>query len=199
MKADTDQLGLFTPPAPDLPEGLRYQPDLISPEEEAALLTELAALPFQPFDFGGYLANRQVVSFGLRYDYGTHKVVEVAPLPTFLAPLRARIAAFAGHPPEAFVQVLINEYRVGAGVGWHRDRPQFGDVVGVSLLSPCPFRFRLKDGERWLRRTVEVEPRSAYLMTGPARTTWEHSIAPVEAHRYSITFRTLSEKGRRSL
>jgi alkylated DNA repair dioxygenase AlkB len=118
-------------------------------------------------------------------------VVEAAPIPNFLMPLWDKVAEFASRPASAFAQVLINEYREGAGIGWHRDKPQFEEVAGVSLLAPCSFRLRRKNGAKWDRKTIVVEPRSAYLMTGPARTQWEHSIPPVSAHRYSITFRTL--------
>ncbi|MER9614229.1 alpha-ketoglutarate-dependent dioxygenase AlkB [Mesorhizobium sp. M0207] len=177
--------------ADDLPEGFRYQPELITPDEEAALASQLATLPFQPFDFYGHLANRRVVGFGLRYDYDRGEVVEAPPIPGFLLPLREKVAAFARLPAETFVQVLINEYRPGAGIGWHRDKPHFEAVAGVSLLAACSFRLRRKNGTRWDRKTVTVDPRSAYLMTGAARNEWEHSIPPVAEHRYSITLRTL--------
>ena len=177
-----------------MPEGFRYHPDLLSADEEAALAGELAALPFQPFDFHGYQANRQVVGFGYRYDYDRRAVVEAAPFPSFLEPLRRKIAESFDRQAAAFRQVLINEYRPGAGIGWHRDKPQFDEVVGVSLLAPCVFRFRRKSGETWDRRTLTVEPRSAYLLTGPSRTIWEHSIPAIDRHRYSITFRTLAAK-----
>ncbi len=191
MKAAQTQADLFaTPPA--MPEGFRYQPNLIGQGDHDDLAALLATMPFKPFDFGGRLANRQVVTFGFGYDYGAHRLREAPPIPEALLPLRAKVAAFAGRPAEAFVQCLINEYREGAGVGWHRDRPHFGDVVGVSLLSASPFRFRLKQGDTWLRRTLTVEPRSAYLISGPARSEWDHSVPPVEAHRYSITFRTMA-------
>jgi alkylated DNA repair dioxygenase AlkB len=190
------QSELFAPVPAALPEGFRYQPELISAAEHDALAAILATLPFQPFDFGGYLANRRVVGYGLRYDYGERRVLETEPIPAFLEPLRQQVATFAGTPAEAFVQVLINEYLPGAGVGWHRDRPQFGEVVGVSLLSPCPFRFRLETGGSLERRTLTVESRSAYLLSGPARRQWQHSVPPVTEHRYSITFRTLAKKKR---
>jgi alkylated DNA repair dioxygenase AlkB len=177
----------------DLPEGFRYQPNLISAEEESELVRELQNLPFQPFDFHGHLANRRVVGFGLRYDYDRRAVVEATPIPDFLMPLRDKVAAFAGRPAPAFQQVLINEYREGAGIGWHRDKPHFEEVAGVSLLAPCNFRLRRKNGAKWDRRTIIVEPRSAYLMTGPARNYWEHSIPPLSGHRYSITLRTLRD------
>ncbi len=156
----------------DLPEGFRYQPELITAEEEAELVRQLESLAFQPFDFHGHLANRRVAGFGLRYDFDQRKVVEAPPIPAFLMPLRDKVAAFARLPADAFVQVLINEYRPGAGIGWHRDKPQFDAVAGVSLLAPCSFRLRRKNGTRWARETVILEPRSAYLMTGPARTEW---------------------------
>jgi alkylated DNA repair dioxygenase AlkB len=175
----------------DLPQGFRYQPDLITAEEESELVGELQNLPFQPFDFHGHLANRRVVGYGQRHDYDRRAVVEASPIPDFLMPLREKVAAFAGQPAPAFQQVLINEYRDGAGIGWHRDKPHFEGVAGVSLLAPCSFRLRRKNGAKWDRRTIIVEPRSAYLMTGAARNDWEHSIPPLSKHRYSITLRTL--------
>jgi alkylated DNA repair dioxygenase AlkB len=178
-------------PSIKAPEGFRYQPDLITPYEETELVARLEHLPFQPFDFHGHLANRRVVGFGLRYDYNQQRFVEAPPIPDFLLPLRAKVAAFAAQPADAFAQVLINEYRPGAGIGWHRDKPHFADVAGVSLLAACDFRLRRKTEKGWDRETIRVEPRSAYFLTGPVRTEWEHSIPPVNEHRYSITFRTL--------
>jgi alkylated DNA repair dioxygenase AlkB len=174
-------------------QGFRYRPDLIDAEDEAKLVERLGELPFQPFGFRGHLANRQVVGFGLRYDYGRREVIEAPPIPDWLTALQEMIGAFAGRPAEAFVQVLINEYQPGAGIGWHRDRPHFDEVVGVSLLAPCTLRFRRKTGETWDRQSMTVDPRSAYLLTGPSRTVWEHSIPPLGRHRYSITFRTLAQ------
>jgi alkylated DNA repair dioxygenase AlkB len=190
------QAELFAAPKA-APEGFRYHPDILSIEEEEALARELGALPFKPFDFHGYLANRQVVSFGYRYDYGSRSVVEAAAFPAFLVSLRRKVAAVFGRPEEAFRQVLINEYRPGAGIGWHRDKAQFDEVVGVSLLAPCSLRFRRKAGaasgrQTWERASLTVEPRSAYLLSGPARTIWEHSIPALDRLRYSITLRTLA-------
>jgi alkylated DNA repair dioxygenase AlkB len=184
------QPNLFAAPA-RLPEGFRYHPEVLSFEEEEALARELAALPFKPFDFHGYLANRQVVSFGYRYDYDRRAVVEAAPLPSFLVSLRRKVAATFDRPEDAFRQVLINEYRPGAGIGWHRDKPQFDEVVAVSLLAPCLLRLRRKAGVTWDRASLTVEPRSAYLLSGPARSEWEHSIPALDRLRYSITLRTL--------
>jgi alkylated DNA repair dioxygenase AlkB len=184
------QADLFGAPRGVL-EGFRYRPDLLTTDEEADLVRRLADLPFKAFDFHGHLANRRVVGFGLRYDYERRQVVEAPPIPGFLGSLQAKAAAFAGRPADAFAQVLINEYRPGAGIGWHRDKPHFDEVVGVSLLAACDFRFRRKAGSGWDRETTRLAPRSAYLLSGPSRNVWEHSIAPLDEHRYSITLRTL--------
>jgi alkylated DNA repair dioxygenase AlkB len=184
------QTDAFASPS-GLPEGFRYYPGVLSPEDEEALARELAKLPFKPFDFHGYLANRQVLSFGYRYDYDRRAVVEAAPFPSFLLSLTRKVGDTFGRPAEAFLQVLVNEYRPGAGIGWHRDKAQFDEVVGVSLLAPCNLRFRRKAGDTWDRASLTVEPRSAYLLSGPARREWEHSIPALDRLRYSITLRTL--------
>jgi alkylated DNA repair dioxygenase AlkB len=189
-RALPSQDDLFSAPV-GLPEGFRYHPGILSAEEAEALARELPSLPFKPFDFHGYLANRQVVSFGYRYDYDRRTVVEVAPFPPFLLALRRKISALFDRPEDAFRQVLINEYRPGAGIGWHRDKAHFDEVVGVSLLAPCSLRFRRKAGSTWERASLTVEPCSAYLLSGPARTVWEHSIPALDQLRYSITLRTL--------
>lgn len=176
------------------PEGLGYQPDLITPEEEQALLARMAELPFRPFEFQGFLGKRQTVSFGWSYRFDGSGLAPAEPIPAWLLRVRAKAAKFAGLQPEAIEHALLIEYGLGAGLGWHRDRPVFGDVVGISLLSAAPLRFRRKAGEKWERFTLMPEPRSAYLLRGPARSEWEHSIPPVETLRYSITFRTLKKR-----
>jgi alkylated DNA repair dioxygenase AlkB len=194
MRKQTDSQGELFEAAPvsTSPAGFTYWPDVIDGCEEAAIAARLAELPFKPFEYHGHLGNRRTVSFGLRYDYG-RQAVEAAPSPPdFLASLRERIARLAGQPPEAFVQALINEYRPGAGIGWHRDRPQFGLVAGASLLSSAVLRFRRRAGAGWDRASAPLAPRSAYLLSGPARRDWEHSIVSAETLRYSITFRTLA-------
>ena len=176
------------------PRGFRYQEEIVSEEEEAALAASLARLDLKPFEFHGHTGNRRVVSFGLDYDF-TRRPVEPAPeMPSFLDELLARAAAFAGCEKSAFRQVGVNEYRKGAGVGWHKDKPQFGIVVGVSLLAPATMRFRKADGARWIRISHALHPRSVYILSGEARTEWEHSVPPVAQLRYSINFRTLAEK-----
>ena len=184
-----EQLSLLEP-ASDLPEGFAYREDFVSAQEEAGLVPYIAGLELREFEFHGYLGKRRVASFGLRYDFSDMAVHEAAEIPDFLLPLRDRAADFAGLAPEALVHALVTEYTPGAAIGWHRDRPVFGDVIGVSLGSACRFRFRRKRGESWERKSLMLMPRSAYLLRGPARHEWQHSIPPVEVLRYSVTFRS---------
>lgn len=197
-------------PGPPL-EGFRYQSELISVAEEAALLTSVRELPFKNFEFHGFKGKRRTVSFGWQYEFSGRGALRKADdIPQFLLPVRERAASFAGIEPEALHHVLVIEYGSGEGIGWHRDRPVFGDVIGVSLLAPCVLRFRRKtdgaasvrvkseDGTRktrstWERVNVYAEPRSAYFLTGPARSEWEHSILSVDELRYSVTFRNVLE------
>jgi alkylated DNA repair dioxygenase AlkB len=170
---------------------MRYVPRLISPGEERALLDKLPALPFKEFEFHGFLGKRRTVSFGWHYDFNGGGLKQARLLPEFLLPLREQAAQFAGVEPSALEHALLIEYKPGAGIGWHRDRPQFGDVIGISLRAPCTFRLRHKTGSGWERRSLTAEPRSAYLLRGASRTEWEHSIPHLETLRYSVTFRTL--------
>jgi alkylated DNA repair dioxygenase AlkB len=179
---------------PSLPPGFRYQPDLISAEEERALVARVAELPFKEFEFQGYRGKRRVVSFGWQYDFTHARLHRVEDMPEFLLAVRDRAAAFAGIAAADLQHVLLTEYGPGAPIGWHRDRGVFAEVVGISLVSPCTFRLRRKAGDRWERVNLVLEPRSAYLLEGLARTEWEHSIPPVEQLRYSITFRNLKPR-----
>jgi alkylated DNA repair dioxygenase AlkB len=185
-----EQLDMFGA-APALPDGFRYQPDLVSPAAERAIVGAVQALPFREFLFHGHAGRRRVVSFGWRYDFEAEALRPAEPMPPFLAALREAAAAFADLAPERLAQALVTEYAEGAAIGWHRDKGVFGDVVGVSLLAPCTFRLRRAVGDAWERVSLTVAPRSAYLLRGPVRTAWEHSIPAVPALRYSITFRTL--------
>ncbi|HUI94517.1 MAG TPA: alpha-ketoglutarate-dependent dioxygenase AlkB [Xanthobacteraceae bacterium] len=173
---------------------MRYAAGLIAPGEEQALVRELARLPFRAFEFHGFLGKRRTVSFGWHYDFNGGGLRRASDIPDFLLPVRARAARFAGLDPSALAHALLIEYAAGAGIGWHRDRPQFGDVIGLSLLAPCTFRLRRKAGAGWERRSLTAEPRSAYLLRGPSRSEWEHSIPPLETLRYSITFRSLARR-----
>jgi alkylated DNA repair dioxygenase AlkB len=178
--------------APPMPEGFRYQENIINEAEEASFVASLATLELRPFEFHGCIGKRRVTSFGLRYDY-TRRTVDVADeFPSFLAELRNKVAAFAGREVNEFAQGGVNEYPPGAGIGWHKDKPQFCVVVGVSLLAPATMRLRLPAGKGWIRKSHELKPRSIYILDGEARMRWEHSIPPVNSLRYSLTFRTLA-------
>jgi alkylated DNA repair dioxygenase AlkB len=155
-------------------------------------VASLARLDLKPFEFHGHLGNRRVAAFGLRYDFSRRSVETAEPFPSFLADLRNKVAKFAGRAVGEFQQGGVNEYPPGAGIGWHKDKSQFGVIVGVSLLAPATMRFRRKDGNRWVRMSQRVLPRSIYILEGEARTTWEHRIPPLDALRYSLTFRTLA-------
>ena len=186
------QLALFDEPrTPDAPEGFVYRPEFISADEEAGLVAHLAALPFAPFLFRGFEGRRRVVSYGWRYDFNGQALAEGEPPPAWLQPLARRAEALAAVAAGGFSNVLINEYREGAPIGWHKDRPAFDKVVGVSLLSPCVMRLRRRAGDSFERKTAALAPRSAYLLSGEVRADWEHSIPEAKALRYSITFRNL--------
>jgi alkylated DNA repair dioxygenase AlkB len=185
-----EQLALFES-APPMPEGFRYAPDLIGASDEARLTEAFGDLPFKEFEFHGFLGKRRVVLFGLRYDFNGGGLKEAEPMPQFLLPVRERAAAFAGLAPQDLLHALITEYRPGTTIGWHRDRPDYSDVIGISLKSPCTFRMRRKRGTAWERAVMRLDRRSVYLLRGRSRDDWEHSIPAVEELRYSITFRSL--------
>jgi alkylated DNA repair dioxygenase AlkB len=187
---DQQQLS-FLEAKPALPEGLKLRADFISPPEERDLVGHFGGLDFKPFEFRGYLGKRRVAFFGWHYDFNDRALGPADAIPDFLLPLRERAAAFAGLAPEAFAHALVTEYAPGAPIGWHRDRPDFDEIVGISLLSACRFRLRRRCGAGWERAGFTAAPRSAYLLRGPARTEWEHSIPPVEQLRFSVTFRSL--------
>jgi len=181
--------------APLVP-GLSFTEELITPDEEGELIANIASLELLPFRFQGWTGKRMTRTFGWRYDFDDRSFAPVDPLPKWLLPLRERAASFAELPSSDFVHALVTRYDPGAPIGWHRDRPQFGEVVGVSLGSPATLRFRIRGGSGFRRASLELPPRSAYHLSGEARGDWEHSIAPAVQLRFSITFRTLSEKGR---
>jgi alkylated DNA repair dioxygenase AlkB len=174
------------------PEGFVYREELISPDEERALAERFALLPLTPFAFHGFLGRRRIVSFGWRYDYGGRTLRPSEEIPGLLMPLRARAAEFAGVPAQSLQQVLVTEYPPGAAIGWHRDKPMFEDVVAISFLAPCTLRLRHRQEEGWERRSIELRPRSAYLLRGPSRREWEHSIRPPGELRFSVTFRNFT-------
>src|SRR5580704_8423586 len=168
------------------PAGLRYQPEFISAADERELIAGIAALPLQPFQFGAFEGHRRVKSFGFRYDYSLQKLQPSEPIPDWLERTARAVERFGELSDGSVRQVLCTEYDVGVGIGWHRDKPHFDKVFGISLGSACRFRFRRRqEGGKWERFAQQAEPRSIYLMDGEARSSWEHSIPPVEQQRYS--------------
>jgi alkylated DNA repair dioxygenase AlkB len=188
----TAQLALFDA-QPSLPAGFRYAPELLSADEESELVMHLRELTLKEFEFHGYRGKRRTASFGWHYDFNRETLDRVDDMPPFLRALRVRAAAFAAMDPARLQHVLVTEYGAGAGIGWHRDKAVFGEIVGISLLAPCTFRLRRKAGPTWERASITAEPRSAYLLSGPSRSEWEHSIPPVDSLRLSVTFRNLRE------
>jgi len=178
---------------PRLPEGFWYEEELLSPDEEEALTSTFERLPFREFEFRGFLGKRRTVSFGWRYDFNVRKLQPTETIPTFLLALRQKAAEFADLSEDGLQHALVTEYSPGAAIGWHKDRPEFANVIGISLGAPCLFRFRRKQGTRWERASTELRPRSAYLLRSSARWDWQHSIPPVDTMRYSTTFRSLRE------
>ena len=159
--------------------------------EEAELLDRLANLDLAPFRFHGWTGNRKTQSFGWRYDFDDASFTPAEPLPDWLLPLRDKAGVMADSAPANFVHVLLARYDPAAGIGWHRDRPQFGEVVGLSLGAASILRFRRRTGAGWERFSLPVAPRSAYHLSGAARADWEHGMLPVSELRYALTFRTL--------
>ncbi|MGH7393709.1 MAG: alpha-ketoglutarate-dependent dioxygenase AlkB [Candidatus Rokuibacteriota bacterium] len=179
-------------PAP--PSGFRYHPDFVSEAEETDLVAGLRALPLAEIRMRGVVARRRTAHFGWTYGYETWRIEPGPPIPDFLTALRARAGGLIGVAAGALAEVLVTEYTPGAGIGWHRDAPMFGVVVGVSLLGACRFRFRRgRAGERGTPEAT-LEPRSVYVLDGEARAGWQHSIPPAKGLRYSVTFRTLRER-----
>ena len=186
-----NQPELFASP-PALPQGLTYVPGFLTALQEAQLLEQIQALSFQEAQYKEWRARRRIVSFGGSYDFSRQQLMPAPPIPQFLGPLRAQVAAWAGIRPARLEHAVIAEYRPATPLGWHRDVPHFEDIIGVSLLGGARMRFRPwppKPNQR-ASYALELEPRSAYLMRGEARWQWQHAISPTRVLRYSITFRT---------
>lgn len=179
--------------APVLP-GLGTRAGLIDAAEERMLIDRIDATDLAPFRFQGWTGRRLTTSFGWSYDFEVGQPREAPPIPDWLRPVRNRVAAFAGLDPEGLIQALLIRYDPGAGIGWHRDRPIYGHVLGLSLGEPATMRFRRRRDGGFDRVSVPLDPRAAYHLSGAARHEWEHSIAAMERPRWSITFRSLARR-----
>jgi DNA oxidative demethylase len=177
--------------------GLELTEAFVSPDEERTLIERIGTVELTPFQFRGFEGKRLTHSFGWRYDFTNQSFSEAEPIPEWLQPLKTRAEEFAGLARDALIHILLIRYDPGAGIGWHKDRPVFEHVVGVSLGAPTVLTFRRREGSRFTRVKVPLPPRSAYHLSGEVRHEWEHGIAAHDALRYSITFRSLSDLGRR--
>lgn len=183
---------------PVLP-GLGTQPAILDRDEERALIERIEATDPTPFKFQRWTGKRLTTSYGWAYDFEVGRPVAAEPLPDWLLPIRNRAAGFAGLEPTLLIQALLIRYDPGAGIGWHRDRPVYGDVIGISLGAPATMRFRRRREGGFERASAPLEPRAAYHLSGSARDDWEHSIAEIDRPRWSITFRSMSAKRQRTL
>lgn len=183
------ELDLFGPRT--LP-GLSTSDEMVTPEEEAQLIARIDNEGLSPFRFQGWLGKRLTRSFGWSYDFETGRFAPAEPIPGWLQPLRSRAETFAGLSEGELLQALLIRYDPGAGIGWHKDRPVFEHVVGISLGAPTAMRFRRRGAKGFERVSVPLEPRAAYHLSGEIRHGWEHSIAEMAQSRWSITFRSPS-------
>ena len=178
------------------PVGLTRAGEFVSSDEERVLIASIDAAELSPFRFHGWLGKRLTASYGWRYDFDDASFTPAEAIPDWLLPMRAKAARFANLQPDELVQALLIRYDPGAGIGWHRDRPVFEHILGISLGAPATMRFRRRRGTGFDRVSALLAPRSIYHLTGEARHEWEHSISAMEVTRWSITFRSLSDKGR---
>ena len=181
---------LFAVDSPVVP-GVGLVADAVTPREEADLAALIDSAPLEPFEFGPWRGKRLTVHYGSAYDFARGRLDAAPPLPGWLVALRGRLAPLVGLEPPALEAALLIRYDPGAGIGWHRDRPQYGEVLGLSLGAPCEMRLRRRTSAGFERRKVALPARSLYRLSGEARWEWEHSIAPMRATRRSITFRSL--------
>src|SRR5688572_33491102 len=181
---------LFAVNAPVV-SGLLLVPDAVATAEEAGLTARIDAAPLTPFEFGQWRGKRMTAHYGRAYDFARGRLDEAPPLPGWLIALRNKLGPLAGLEPEALQAALLIRYDPRAGIGWHRDRPQYGEVLGLSLGADCTMRLRRRTATGFERRKVPLPARSLYRLSGEVRWDWEHSIAPLRETRRSVTFRTL--------
>jgi alkylated DNA repair dioxygenase AlkB len=184
-----------------VPDGFIYHRNFISEAEEHELIREIQQLHLTPFKYYQFTGKRRTASFGWQYEFGTSEITTAQDMPAFLLPIRTRAGSLFNIDPSSLIQTSIIEYSTGSPIGWHRDIPQFGVVVGISLGAACRMRFRKYNRARSKSLkadeilSIELQPRSIYLMSEASREIWQHSIPPVKALRYSIMMRTLRASG----
>jgi alkylated DNA repair dioxygenase AlkB len=174
----------------ELPKGFLLQPDFLDADEERRLIDFVQTISYGHVRMHGVTAKRRIAQFGWHYSFETYGLTQAAPLPDELLDVRRRAAQIAGLDEEEFSEALVTEYPPGAGIGWHRDAPQFGVVAGISLGAACRMRFQRGTGEKRQTAAAVIPPRSIYLLSGEVRYSWQHTIPPVRQRRWSLTFRT---------
>lgn len=177
----------------DSPEGLIYVPHFISPNDEKTLLENIQLQEWEEVKMHGRVARRRVIHYGLNYTYDSRTVTPTLPPPSFLNVIINKGAKLIDVDSSDIAEILISEYSIGAGIGWHRDAPMFSKIIGISLGSECVIKFRKAEAHNEVYK-LDLAPGSAYVLSGAARNTWQHSISPVKTLRYSITLRTLRKK-----
>jgi alkylated DNA repair dioxygenase AlkB len=191
MQPMTIQGDLFAAEATPLIPGLTLVQEAVTAAEEAELAARIDAAPLAPFQFGQWEGKRLTAHYGSAYDFARHRLDEAPPLPDWLLALREKLALQLGFDPRVLQAALLIRYDPGAGIGWHRDRPQYGEVLGLSLSAECTMRLRRRTERGFERKSLLLPPRSAYRLSGEVRWEWEHSITPMDVTRRSITFRSL--------
>lgn len=187
----TAMLDLFDAP---VVAGLAMREDIVSTAEEAALIAQIDRTSLSPFRFQQWTGKRLTRSYGWSYDFSTGVFAPADPMPDWLDDVRRRAASFASLNPDQLIQSLLIRYDPGAGIGWHKDRPVFEHVVGISLGHAATLRLRRRNDRGFERAKAGLAPRSIYHLSGEVRHQWEHSLAPMDQPRWSITFRSLSNQ-----
>jgi alkylated DNA repair dioxygenase AlkB len=185
------------PIEPAFPEGFGYYPDFLKMQDEEQLYKEITGIELHDFNFQGFTAKRKVASFGYDYSFDKRTLSKGKEIPKIFDSLIDKVANYLNIPSEDFAELLVTQYPVGSVINWHRDAPPFDIIAGISILSDCLFRLRPHDKAKQSRSSVisfPVKRRSLYVMQGPARSEWQHSISPVKDIRYSITLRTLKKQ-----
>ena len=174
-----------------LPQGFIFSPEFLTSAEEHDLLAFFSTVAFRTLEMYGVTAKRRIQQFGWHYAFESYQLTPADPIPANFAGLAARSAALADIDASEWSEALVTQYPLGSGIGWHRDAPVFGVVAGISLQGACRMRFQTGTGAARMTSAIALPPRSIYVLTGEARTKWQHMIPPVREPRYSITLRTL--------
>jgi len=174
-----------------MPEGLLYQEEFLSRKDESDLLAEIRRLPLEEAKYKSFTARRRIAAYGSSYDFETNVLGPAPEIPQFLLPLRSKVSGLLETEETSFVHALVTEYRPGTELGWHRDIGEFGIVVGISLAGTCRMRFRRYPPDKGAKVfSLDLAPRSVYVLRDEIRWRWQHSVARTKALRYSITLRT---------